>query len=97
MNGITKNFLVSDGLHFDNFKRVKNLEQVISLLSKKYDGKYPFVIDFIDNQKIIVDWADLKKRILEADLPVLFICKIEPDFWESDVLALAFKKISGTV
>jgi len=97
MNGIIKNYLISDGLHFDGFKRIKNLEQAKSLLVKKYNGKYPFVIDFTDNQKTVIDWADLKRVILEADLPVLFICRIEPNFWESNVLAVIFNKISGTV
>lgn len=97
-NKVLKSFLVSDAFRFDNFKRVKDLEQVVTLLIKKYNGKYPFMIDFTDNQDVdIIDWPDLKRNLLEADLPVLFIYKIEPEFWESNILALTFKKLSGAV
>jgi len=97
LNGVIKNYLVSNGLHFSDFKQVKNLEQAISLLIKKYNGKYPFVIDFTDYRKTIIDWADLKRLILEADSPVLFVFSIEQEIWESDILALTFNKLSGTV
>jgi len=95
VNEVIKNFLISDSLHFDNFKRVKDLEQVAKLLMKKYDGKYPFMLDFTDNQESGIDWADLKKNLLEADLPVLFIYMTVPEFWESNILALTFNKLSG--
>ena len=97
-SGVIKNFLISDGLRFDGFKRVRDLEQVITLLTKKYNGKLPFTIDFTDNQDIsLIDWPNLKRNLLEADLPVLFIYKIEPKFWESNILALALKKLGGAV
>jgi tRNA (guanine37-N1)-methyltransferase len=98
INGVIKSFLVSDGLRFNKFKKVKNAEQVINILVRKYNGKYPFMIDLTGNKSIgIIDWALLKRSILEADLPVLFICKIEPEFGEFNILALAFKKFSGAV
>jgi tRNA (guanine37-N1)-methyltransferase len=97
-NGAIKNFLVSDGLSFENYKRVKNFEQVINVLFRKYNGKYPFIVDLKDNQNMgIIDWADLKINFLKADLPVLFIYKIEPEFWKYDILALTFRKLSGAV
>ena len=98
VNGVIKNFLVSDGLRFEKFKKVKNAEQVINILIRKYNGKYPFIIDLKENQNIgKIDWALLKKNLLEADLPVLFIYKIEPEFWEFNILALTFEKLSGAV
>ena len=98
VNRVKKSFLVSDGLSYDNFKRVKNLEQVLNLLIKKYNGVNPYMIDFTDNRDFgIIDWPNLKRVLLEADLPVLFIYKIEPGFWESNILALTFKKLGGAV
>ena len=98
INGVIKNFLVSDGLRFEKFKKVKNAEQVINILIRKYNGKHPFIIDLRDNQNIgIIDWALLKKNLVEADLPVLFIYKIEPEFRAFNILALTFKKLSGAV
>ncbi|MCL2767633.1 MAG: tRNA (guanosine(37)-N1)-methyltransferase TrmD [Synergistaceae bacterium] len=97
MNGVIKNFLVSDNLRFDNFRRVKDLDQVTKLLAKKYSGKYPFMLDFTDNQETIIDWADLKVNLLEANLPILLIYMVESGFWESNILALTFKKLSGAV
>ena len=97
-NGVIKNFIVSDGSRFEKFKKVKNVEQVINTLIRKYNGKYPFIIDLTDNQNIgIIDWAFLKKSIVEAYLPVLFIYKIEPEFWDFNILALTFQKLSGAV
>ena len=97
-NGVIKNFLVSDSLRFDSFKRVRDLEQVIKLLAKKYKGKYPFIISFTDDKELSMDdWADLKRNLLESDLPVLVIYKIESGFWESSILTLTLKKLSGVV
>jgi tRNA (guanine37-N1)-methyltransferase len=97
-NGVTKNFLISDELRFDNFKRMRNLEQVTNLLIKKHNGKNPFIIDFTGNQQLdLINWADLKKNLLAVDVPALFIYRIEPKFWESNILALTFKKLSGAV
>jgi tRNA (guanine37-N1)-methyltransferase len=96
VNKVIRNYIVSDGFRFDGFKRVKNLEQVVTLLTKKYNGKHPYMIDFTDNQDIgIIDWSDLKRVLLESDSPVLFIYRIEPEFWESNILALTFQKLGG--
>jgi len=98
MNGVIEKFLISDNLRVDGFRRIKNLEQVIKLLTKKYNGKYPFMIDFTDEQELgLVDWADLKRNLIGSDLPVLFIYVVKSEFWESNILALTLKKLSGTV
>ena len=58
------------------------------------------MLSFKDNQELdMTDWVDLKKNLLEADLPVLFICTNEAGFRESNILllALALKKLSGAV
>jgi tRNA (guanine37-N1)-methyltransferase len=97
-NGVIKKYLVSDGLRFDGFKRVRDTEQVINMLIEKYNGKHPYVIDFLDNQNMdLVNWAGLKNSILEADSPVLLIYGIGPKFWEFNILALTFEKLSGAV
>ena len=96
-NGFIKKFLVSDELRFDDFKRVKDLEQATKLLAKKYNGKFPFMADFTDNQEMDLNWAELKRDLLEADSPVLFIYMICPEFRESNILAQTLKKLGGAV